>query len=154
MSSGGGLLVFFTIDALRALTLGVFSIACLLLVMLRRRAEKRAMVEDMSAEQQLRSIKRDATLRASCLLMFILAMFSGGGLWAKAQTLSVRQGIVIANRVALHRGPGDQYKAEVNIAGSVKLELQGKDEKWRRVKLSDGRAGWLHDDEVRALTQR
>jgi tetratricopeptide (TPR) repeat protein len=154
VSSGGGVLVFFTVDALRALTLGVFSIACLLLVMLRRRAEKRAMVEYMSADQQLRSIKRDATLRASCLLMFILAMFSGGGWWAKAQTLSIRQGIVIANRVALHRGPGDQYKAEVNIAGSVKLELQGKDEKWRRVKLSDGRAGWLHDDEVRALTQR
>ena len=154
VSSGGGVLVFFTLDALRALTLSVFSGACLLLVLLRRRSDRRESQEELNAEQQLRLMKRDATLRASCLLMFILAVLSGGGWWAKAQTMSARQGIVIANRVALHRGPGDQYKAEVNIAGSVKLELQGKDAKWRRVKLSDGRAGWLHDDEVRALPSR
>ena len=58
---------------------------------------------------------------------------------------------MVANRAALYRGPGEQYEVEVNVAGGVKLELQGKREAWRRVRLSDGREGWMSSKDLKAL---
>lgn len=140
VSNSGGLLALLEQDTLRALTLATLSLACLLFVSLRR-----------SREEKLSSAKRGATLRALCLVATIACLLSGGMWWLKLQNSKRVQGVVVSNRASLYKGPGEQYPVEVNVAGAVKLELQGVREQWRRVRLSDGREGWLKQDEVRQL---
>ena len=85
------------------------------------------------------------------VVLIVISALSSLSWWAKVENESLSQGIIVANRAALYRGPGDQYEVEVNVAGGVKLELQGERESWRRVKLSDGREGWINSRDLKAL---
>ena len=63
-----------------------------------------------------------------------------------------RCALLQAQRAPLRRGPALKFDAEVNVAGAVKLELQGSESGWRRVILSDGREGWIKEDHLKALS--
>ena len=141
ISSSGGLLSLFTLSGLRALCLSMLSICCLLIVSLRRK---------MTATVSHHT-RRDASIRALCLVTGILVLFSGSAWWLKQQATQRHRGVVTSNRAPLYRGPGDQYQVEANIAGAVKLELQGERASWQRVRLSDGREGWMAKSDLKSL---
>ena len=143
ITSGGGLLALFTSAMTEALSLVCFSLACLVFLLVRTRKD-----EELT---DAKSIKRLASLRVVAVVLIVISVLSSLSWWAKVENESLSQGIVVANRAALYRGPGEQYEVEVNVAGGVKLELQGKREAWRRVRLSDGREGWMSSKDLKAL---
>ena len=143
ITSSGGILALFTADGSEALSLVCFSLACLVLLLIRR--QKDEVVSDA------KTIKRLASLRVLTVILAVMSALSALSWWAKIENESLTQGIVIANRAAFYRGPGEQYEVEVNVAGGVKLELQGEREAWRRVKLSDGREGWMSTKDLQVL---
>ena len=143
ITSSGGVLALFTTAMTEALSLLCFSLACLVFLVIRRQKDE--------AQSDAKSIKRLASLRVLAVVLIVISALSGLSWWAKAENDALSQGIVVANRAALYRGPGEQYEVEVNVAGGVKLELQGEREAWRRVKLSDGREGWMSTKDLKAL---
>ena len=92
-------------------------------------------------------------LGVATLTLSLLSM-SFGIIWQlrAVQDSSSRYGIVVEERAPLRRGPALKFDAEVNVAGAVKLELQGSESGWRRVVLSDGREGWIKEDHLKALS--
>ena len=99
-------------------------------------------------------LKRLATLRVLVVVLMTISTLSSAIWWLKGQQIGIERGVIVSQRAPLYRGPGAQYEVEVNIAGGVKIELQGAREEWRRVKLSDGREGWLSAQDLRALPLR
>lgn len=147
LTSSGGVFALVTLHLTRATALLSFSLACLVLLGLRRQQRSQ---EPLNARQ----LKRAASARAVVVILSTTSLISAGLWWAKGEHDKVDRGVVIAHRAPLHRGPGDQYEVEVNIAGGVKVELQGERENWQRIKLSDGREGWLKTQELRSLPKQ
>jgi tetratricopeptide (TPR) repeat protein len=144
ITSGGGILALFTTSMSKAVCLSTLSLACVALISVRRRLREEQTFD-------AKTLKLLASLRALTIILLVLSALAGVSWWAKVQNESTAHGIVTANRAALHRGPGEQYDIEVNIAGGVKLELQGARDGWQRVKLSDGREGWFNSKSLQAL---
>jgi hypothetical protein len=143
VTSGGGLLAF--VDARVAesalwLSLGLLGL-CL---WVGRRA-----LDEASA----RALKPLAPLaRVGAILMSVSCLMSGGAWYLRHSLVDQRAvGVVVEARVPLRRGPAERFPAELNVAGGVKVILQGSEGEWRRVVLFDGREGWLHQRQLRAL---
>ena len=145
ITSGGGILAFITTSSMKALCLSSFSMACFLLLIVRR--------SQLIAKPTSKQLKKLASLRAFLVVLFVLSIISALSWWAKYQSEQLSQGIVVVHRAALHRGPGAQYEVEVNIAGGVQIEQQGQRNSWQRVKLSDGREGWLRQQDLKNLSE-
>ena len=144
ITNKGGILALFTTNMSKGICLSALSLACFALLSIRRR---QCQQEDFN----LKELKILASLRAFTIVLLVISALASISWWAKVQNETITQGIVVANRAALHRGPGEQYDIEVNIAGGVKLELQGVRQGWRRVKLSDGREGWFNQSHLKEL---
>lgn len=140
----GGILALFTTNISKGVCISALTLACFALLSVRRRRPQQE-------ELDLKALKFLAGLRAFTIIMLVLSTLASISWWVKVQNEAKIRGIVVANRAALHRGPGEQYDIEVNIAGGVMLELQGIREGWRRVKLSDGREGWFNQNHLKEL---
>ena len=68
------------------------------------------------------------------------------------QIENARYAVVTTQRAPLYHGPGQQFKVDVNVAGGVKLIVQGIEKQWQKVVLSDGREGWLERKDLRILS--
>jgi len=143
VTSGGGLLAF--VDARVAesalwLSLGLLGL-CLW-------AGRRAL-----DEASARSLKSLAPLaRVGAILMSVSCLMSAGAWYLRHSLVDQRAvGVVVEARVPLRRGPAERFPAELNVAGGVKVILQGSEGEWRRVVLFDGREGWLHQRQLKAL---
>ena len=55
-------------------------------------------------------------------------------------------------RPAVARDGGD-IKFKEYKDGKVKVELQGKEQEWQRVVLSDGQEGWIQESQLRQLSK-
>ena len=140
----GGILALFTTSMSKGFCLCTLTLACFALLNVRRR-------QSQQKDLDLKELKFLASLRALTIILLVLSALASISWWAKVQNEATTRGIVVANRAALHRGPGEQYDIEINIAGGVMLELQGRRQGWRRVKLSDGREGWFNQNDLKEL---
>ena len=141
--SAGGLLGLISTNLWRSLTLTSCSIACLCLLILQR--VRRKQVTEWWT-------RRAPVIRAFTALLILLSIGTGVGWRARIARVDHAQfGVIITARAPLHRGPGDRFAADFNIAGGVKLKMQGLEGNWRRVILSDGREGWLSATHIKAL---
>ena len=103
---------------------------------------------------QNKYVQKQAFLRVCLLSTAILALLSFGVWTLKDQEVNQTvKGIVIDKRTPLYRGPGGQFEVDVNIAGGVKVELQGKEKEWQRVVLSSGQEGWINEKQIRVLSK-
>ncbi|MCA9538544.1 MAG: hypothetical protein KC620_06630 [Myxococcales bacterium] len=82
----------------------------------------------------------------------LLALAAGGLLIARAAAVdTATEGVVLPDRVRAHQGPGEQYPANADVLGGVKVRLGGTDSGWRQVTLPDGAGAWLPEADVAAL---
>lgn len=65
-----------------------------------------------------------------------------------SSTASTADGVVRADRAALHTGPGDQYPVVRELPAHAPLEIVGQAvmPPWFKVRLRDGTEGWIADD--------
>ncbi len=147
LTSSGGLVALITLNLTRMICLSALSFACLIFMGIRR-------TQRLTPILHSTQLKRLATLRVLVVVLMTISTLSSAIWWLKGQQIGIERGVIVSQRAPLYRGPGAQYEVEVNIAGGVKIELQGAREEWRRVKLSDGREGWLSAQDLRALPLR
>ena len=148
-SGSGGALALLTDQTLRAVTLTLLSLTCLLLVRARRYSALE--LEELTPRDQLSALRKLALARALSALCAFACLVSGAIWMMKSSAEPARRGVITAHRVSLHLGPGERYKAELDIASAVSVELQGERDGWRRVRLAGGQEGWVRADEVGAL---
>jgi hypothetical protein len=141
--SGGGLLGLISTNLWRSITLTSTSIACLCILILQRVRREQVTVW---------WTRRAPVIRAFTALLILVSIGTGVGWRAHIAHIDDAQfGVIITARAPLHRGPGERFAADFNIAGGVKLKMQGLEGDWRRVILSDGREGWLSATHIKAL---
>lgn len=69
---------------------------------------------------------------------------------ASVETPSV---IVTADVLNVRSGPGTEYHKIAQIRGGEKFELIGRNSTWEKIRLEDGRDGWVHQDYVQEVSQ-
>ena len=147
ISSQGGLLALISLKGTQIFSWLCGSLACVLLFLIRR-SQRRFQRGEVQVEESKYN-QSQAFLRVCFFGVATLAVL-GGGIW-KLKDLEVnqtRKGVIMGKRVPLYRGPGSQFESKVNIAGGVVVELQGKENEWQRVVLSDGQEGWIEEDQI------
>jgi len=143
VTSGGGLLAFVSAQGAESALLAGLSLLglCLWLLQVTRRE---------GAPKRLLTLRPLA--RVSSLLLVALCLLSALTWWLRYSLVDQRRlGVVVEARAPLRRGPAERFPAEVNVAGGVKVKIQGAEGAWRRVVLFDGREGWLNQSYVREL---
>lgn len=143
VTSSGGLLAFVSAQGAESALLLALSLLGLCLWLLQR----------SQAEDPPRvALTLRPLARVSSLLLAALCVASGAAWWLRHSLVDQqRLGVVVEPRAPLRRGPAERFPAEVNIAGAVKVKLQGVEGGWQRVVLFDGREGWLSQSHVREL---
>lgn len=140
ITSSGGLLAFFSTQSAESLWWLTLSLLGLCLWLLQK--AKREPTSTLT-------LKLRPFARVSALLLVVICLLAGLGWWLRHQLIDQqRLGIVTQARAPLRRGPAERFPAEVNIAGAVKVQLQGTEGDWQRVVLFDGREGWLNQAHV------
>jgi tetratricopeptide (TPR) repeat protein len=141
-TSEGGLLAFLSAEVSEALMWVSLALLGLCLTLLGR-----------TRRGELSLGARAPLARVLTLLLATSTLLSGLAWRLKVSVSEGRNvGVVVVERAPLHTGPAERFPAEVNVAGSVLVTLQGAEGAWQRVALFDGREGWLKRDHVRALS--
>ena len=142
-TSEGGLLAFLSAEVSEAITWGSLALFALCLTLLGR------------ARRGEVSLGTRAPLTRVLTLLLATSTLLSGLAWRLKVSVSEGQsvGVVVAERAPLHTGPAERFPAEVNVAGSVLVTLQGSEGAWQRVALFDGREGWLKREHVRSLSE-
>jgi len=55
-------------------------------------------------------------------------------------------GVVTAQEVDIHTGPGENYLTAFYLHDGAELEIHKKMDEWYQIELSDGRRGWIKDN--------
>ncbi len=89
-------------------------------------------------------------------LTFILLGLFGASLYAmgflRHHLIDSKQyGVVIPANVYIKNGPSDKEKDAFILHEGTTLEIQQKEDNWLRIKLSDGKIGWVKKDAVEVI---
>lgn len=88
----------------------------------------------------------------AAVIMSLVSVGAGGLLWGRMNVVDENTyGVVVADKVEAHQGPGDQYPAVVKVLSGVKVRISGADREWAQVVLPDGSGAWLPGGAVRKL---
>jgi tetratricopeptide (TPR) repeat protein len=77
---------------------------------------------------------------AAGAVWLIFALFFGLLAYERA---TVQEGIVLVSRVVVRSSPSDEATEMFILHEGVKVRLQDSSGNWRRIKLADGKVGWL-----------
>ncbi len=95
---------------------------------------------------------RRTALVFGAVLMGLVAVGAGGLFMGRMNIVDeTTYGVVVADKVDAHQGPGAQYPTVVKILSGVKVRISGVDRDWEQVVLPDGSGVWLPRAAVRHL---
>lgn len=90
-------------------------------------------------------------LLMSAILAALVALAAGGSLAVQRwQDRTAPDAVVIANDVAVYKGPAATYQKQFEQPLQAGVEVRVREERgdWRRIELSDGSSGWVPKDSV------
>ena len=87
-------------------------------------------------------------LLAGCISCFLCLCIAGSLAWKAYQSVSVKRGVVVTEKVDIRSGPGSQNITVFTIHEGVKLQVHSQVNGWYQVSLPNGWSGWLPSDSV------
>jgi hypothetical protein len=105
-----------------------------------------ALIFSLSAIALLFAMKKPnhrALLRLGAFIVFLMSILLAILEWSKAQADQNQYAIVFEHQAKLQKGPGEQYEVEALLSAGLKCTIQGENQGWFRVVLSNGLEGWI-----------
>lgn len=93
-------------------------------------------------------------LLVAAVLAAIMCLAAGGSLAVQRwQDRTAPDAVVIANDVAVYKGPGNTYQKQFEQPLQAGVEVSVREERgdWRRIELSDGLAGWVPQSTIELI---
>ncbi len=88
-------------------------------------------------------------LLAAAVVAALVSVAAGGSLAVQRwQDRTTPDAVVVANDVAVYKGPGSTYQKQFEQPLQAGVEVRVREERgeWRRIELSDGSGGWIPRD--------
>ncbi|MBZ0198311.1 MAG: tetratricopeptide repeat protein [Ignavibacteriaceae bacterium] len=88
----------------------------------------------------------------SGILLIVLLLFSAALVIIKYnREVNIKNGIVVENVVTVKQSPDEKSGDAFLIHEGLKVTLEDKIDQWIKIKLSDGKVGWLNQNDVRVI---
>ena len=94
---------------------------------------------------------RKRLMKYLCICLGIVWCIFLSGLYVKISSYSWTATIV--DEVSVYSGPSDENSVLFNLHEAAPVMIEEKLEGWRKIKLSDGKTGWLKAKEVWSLLE-
>ncbi len=82
---------------------------------------------------------------------FLLIMMILPGSFSIYDSFNIKQGIVKSDKVNIYSAPNNSSVILFKIHEGLKVDIKGKDSNWIKIKLIDGKEGWIPSEKILIL---